>query len=73
MTGLPIGRSKYSKKRSQYGGPPGPRPAPWPAFAIRVDSQSKQEAGQGPAADQGVRRTDCGSYCTSTFLWVSRS
>src|SRR5438552_12773167 len=40
--------------RHLWGGPPGPRPAPWPATRVRQEIDSKRRAGPGgPARTRG--------------------
>jgi len=42
----------------KWGGPPGPRPAPWPAFYTGSGPASRMHSGSGGIrADQGVRPT----------------
>src|SRR5438876_1467532 len=46
----------------KWGGPPGPRPAPWPASRVRQEIDSKRRAGPGgPARTWGSAPLHCKS------------
>jgi hypothetical protein len=62
---------RLQNRRQRWGGPPGPQPAPWPAFPFFCEEVHRLEKADGAsAADQGVRPTK--SMChKSRTRWMA--